>query len=86
LIKKQLGLNFLIFRSPALQQLARLRFYFCELLALWCGAACLIRLAASFATGDGGKVAEQVAGFEASSNRIGTAVGSDVELFAVVDD
>ncbi len=69
-----------------MQNLGRLRFNFGELLALWCGAACLIRLAASFASGEGGEVAEQVAGFEASGNRISTAVGGEVELFAIIDD
>jgi len=46
----------------------------------------LVRLTAAFAAGEGGEVAEDVAGFEAGGQGIRAAVGGEVEFFAVVDD
>ncbi len=46
----------------------------------------MVWLAAAFAAGEGGEVAEEVAGFEAGCESIRAAVGGEVEFFAVVHD
>jgi hypothetical protein len=46
----------------------------------------LVGLAAAFAAGDGGQVAQQVAGLESGGERRRAAMGGEVELFAVIHD
>jgi hypothetical protein len=53
---------------------------------LRCRASGLVRLAAAFAAGQGGQIAEQVAGFEAFGQGVRAAVGGEVEFLAVIDD
>jgi hypothetical protein len=36
-----------------------------QLASIWRGASCLIGFASTFATGDGGEVAEDISGFQA---------------------